>query len=82
MYAIHGPNATTELAMLATLQALDAANVPALPALLSCKQGLAGAVRNSAAAAKGSGEVPAGTVTCEGTSAGGQRCTHMHGSRP
>lgn len=40
MYAIRGPNATTELAMLATLQGLDAASVPALPALLSCKQRL------------------------------------------
>ena len=38
IYAIHGPNASTELAMLTTLQELDAANVPALPALLSCKQ--------------------------------------------
>lgn len=40
MYAIRGPNATTELAMLATLQGLDAASVPALPALLTCRQRL------------------------------------------
>ena len=46
IYAIHGPNATTELAMLATLQGLDAANIPALPALLSCKQRPADAVES------------------------------------
>ena len=34
VYAIHGPNAATELAMLATLEALSPASLPALPALL------------------------------------------------
>ena len=37
VYAIRGPNAATELAMLATLQALSPAALPALQALLSCK---------------------------------------------
>lgn len=36
VYAIHGPNAATELAMLATLQALSPLTLPCLPALLSC----------------------------------------------
>lgn len=35
VYAIRGPNAATELAMLATLQALSPAAMPCLPALLS-----------------------------------------------
>ena len=35
VYAIRGPNASTELAMLATLQALSPAALPCLPALLS-----------------------------------------------
>ena len=35
VYAIHGPNAATELAMLATLQALTPSTLPILPALLS-----------------------------------------------
>lgn len=37
MYAIHGPNAAMELAMLTNLQGLDSVTSPALPALLSCK---------------------------------------------
>lgn len=37
IYAIHGPNAAIELAMLATLQALSPLTLPCLPALLSCK---------------------------------------------
>lgn len=37
VYAIRGPNAATELAMLATLQALSPAALPSLPALLSRK---------------------------------------------
>ena len=38
IYAIHGPNAATELAMLATLKALSPLTLPCLPALLSCKE--------------------------------------------
>lgn len=37
IYALRGPNAATELAMLATLQALSPTALPSLPALLSCK---------------------------------------------
>lgn len=37
VYAIRGPNAATELAMLAALQALSPAALPSLPALLSCR---------------------------------------------
>ena len=34
IYALHGPNAATELAMLATVSGLDPASLPVLPALL------------------------------------------------
>lgn len=37
VYALRGPNGATELAMLATLQALSPTALPCLPALLSRK---------------------------------------------
>lgn len=48
IYAIHGPNAATELAMLATLQALSPLTLPCLPALLSCLHSSRTAVGQSA----------------------------------
>ena len=61
IYAIHGPNAATELAMLATLQGMDAASLPALPALLSCKPSAA-AVNHSRQAADTGSTVESGTL--------------------
>ena len=74
MYAIRGPNAAMELAMLATLQGLGSVTLPALPALLSCKPDSAVA-KTISSALPGQSVAEVACSPASGTSLSGTSCT-------